>query len=170
MRIKYRYKILCVVGTRPNIMKVAPILKEIKKHNSFLSYFIKQRPDMIKQSKPLFDIIFGFFENNRVLLLFSIAIFYSIVIVINNANILAVTTIAILSFINLSMIATVHGMSTTYYPFSKISLIDGKKIEGKTLKFGEFIYLLKKDKKYFINKDQVKVIEQNLMKRKEENK
>lgn len=35
MRIKYRYKILCVVGTRPNIMKVAPILKEIKKHKRF---------------------------------------------------------------------------------------------------------------------------------------
>ena len=64
------------------------------------------------------------------------------------------------------MIAIAYGTATAYHPPSKIHLNDGKKYDGKIIKFGEFIYLVKKDKKYFINKDQVKVIEQDMMKKK----
>ena len=137
---------------------------EVKK-NKVISKFVNQKPELIKKSLNIFDIIFKFFENSKVLLFFAIAIFYSLMVTINNGTLLSITTIAILSFVNLSLIAITHGLSTAYYPPSKITLSDGKTIEGKTLKFGEFVYIIKKDKKYFINKDQIKIIEQDKMKK-----
>jgi len=136
------------------------------KKNKIVSKFVNQKSDLLKQSLNLFDIIFRFFENGKVLLFFSIAIFYSIMLIANNGTILLITTVAILSFINLSLIAIAHGLSTAYYPPSKITMTNGKTIEGKALKFGEFIYIIKKDKKYFINKDQIKIIEQDKIKKK----
>ena len=143
-------------------------IDEIKKTKPILNYFIKQRPELLNQSRNLFDNIFRFFENSKVLLLISVAIFYSVLITFDASNILLIITIAILSFINLSMIAIAYGTSTAYYPPSKITLVDGKTYKGRTIKFGDFIYIVKKDKKYFINKDQVKVIEQDIMKKKNE--
>ncbi len=140
-------------------------IEEIKKDKSILSKLIEQRPDVMKKSLSSLDRFFGFFEDGKVLLFISTAIFYSLIIAVNTVNVPLVITVAILSFVNLSLVAIAHGMSTAYYPQSKVVLIDGSSIEGKTIKFGEFICLIKKDKKYFVNKDQVKIIEQNIMKK-----
>jgi len=140
-------------------------ITEIKENKPVIAKMINQKQDLLKQSLNLFDLIFRFFENQKVLLILSTAIFYSIMITIRyNLDILSITSIAILSFVNLSLIAIAYGTSTAYNPFSKITLIDGKSISGKTIKFGEFVYIVKGKKKYFINKDQIKTIEQNVMK------
>lgn len=55
-------------------------------------------------------------------------------------------------------------MSNAYYPPSKIVLTNEKIIQDKILKFGELIQSINKDKKYLINKDQVVLIEQDVMK------
>jgi glucan phosphoethanolaminetransferase (alkaline phosphatase superfamily) len=138
---------------------------ELKK-NKTISNVLEKEPASLKKSLTIFDKIFGFLEKTWVLLFFSIAIFYSVMINVKNGNILSITVIAILSFVNLTLIAITQGLSTAYYPPSKITMVDGKIIEGKALKFGEFLHLLNKDKKYFINKDQIKIIEQDVMKKK----
>ena len=141
-------------------------INQINNMKTIESHLIPQKFISSKQTLDIFDKIFKFFENVNVLLIISISIFYSI-FVISTGNVLIVISIAILSFVNLSMIALVHGTSTTYYPRSKITLIDGNIIEGKTIKFGDFVYIINKTKKYFINKNQIKIIEQNIMKSKE---
>jgi len=59
-----------------------------------------------------------------------------------------------------------YGYRNARYPLAKIYLDDGKEIEGKILKFGDFIYVLEGDKKTFVNMDKVKYIEESLFKEK----
>lgn len=66
-----------------------------------------------------------------------------------------------------TMLALAYGYDNAYYPPAKIYLVDGRIMGGKLLKFDEFIYLLKGNKKTFINADKVKYIEENLFKEKE---
>ncbi len=100
------------------------------------------------------------------LFILSTALFYSLAIVIKyHLNVLSLTLTVILTFVNLSLMASAYGTSTAYYPFSKITLTNGKNISGKLMKFGDFIWIINGKKKYFINKNHVEMIEQNLMKK-----
>src|SRR3989338_1062492 len=87
-------------------------ITEIKENKPVIAKMINQKQDLLKQSLNLFDLIFRFFENQKVLLILSTAIFYSIMITIRyNLDILSITSIAILSFVNLSLIAIAYGTS-----------------------------------------------------------
>lgn len=116
-----------------------------------------------------------FFENKLVLFLLSTGIFYLIMTTINhattinNADVLPLTTVVVLSFFNLTMIAIAYGDSTAYYPQIKITFVDGETIEGKNLKIGEFICILSKGQLVYINKDHVKIISEDLMRKKDSN-
>ena len=141
-------------------------IEEIKKTNSLVSKAILQKQSLLGQSLNIFDIIFRFFENSNLLFILSTIIFYFVIATIKfNPNVLTLTAIGILSFVNLSLIATAYGASNTYYPFAKIIFNDNSTLYGKIIKFGEYIYMVKGKKKFFVNKDCVKTIEQNLMKK-----
>lgn len=73
-------------------------------------------------------------------------------------------SILLLVFVNFSLLAFAHGYTKSHYPLATITLENNKKISGKILKFGEYVYLLKKDepKKIFINKDKIVSIEEYL--------
>jgi len=43
-------------------------------------------------------------------------------------------------------------------------MVDGSIIEGKILKFGEYVHVLKDDKKIFINQDKINFVEESKFK------
>ena len=49
---------------------------------------------------------------------------------------------------------------------AKVYLVDEKIIEGKIVKFGDYVYLVKDDKKFFINQDKITYVEESLFKEK----
>ena len=64
------------------------------------------------------------------------------------------------------MVALAYGFGNAYYPLGKIYMVDGSIIEGKILKFGEYVSVLKDDKKIFINNDKINYIEESKFKEK----
>ncbi|MHA1828009.1 MAG: hypothetical protein ACTSX6_05095 [Candidatus Heimdallarchaeaceae archaeon] len=131
---------------------------------------LKKRPGIRKESLKLFDKIFKFFENNKVIFLVAVFILHTNIISLQTNNIVFISANFIFTFINFSLLAIAYGLSKAYHPKSKITLTNGKIISGKTLKYGDFIHIIDKDKKYFVNKDQVTVIEQSKFKEKWINK
>jgi hypothetical protein len=140
-------------------------IDELKKNKSPLAKFVEQS-DLKNYSKTLFNSLASFFENSKVLFVFSFFVFYSLIAIFDASNILFITILSIFSFINLTMLAIAFGCSKVYYAPTKIITIDGKTYDGRVIKHGDFIYLINKNKKYFINKDQVKIVEQDIMKQK----
>jgi len=112
------------------------------------------------------------FGNNDVLFLFSLIILWGSYSCISPETAFQPSTIflSILAFVNLTFLALTFGYTNAYYPPAKIVLENGNEINGKVLKFGEFVYLLKEneDKKLFINKDKIVYVEESLYKEKEE--
>lgn len=139
-------------------------INELTNQNKIIEKVINQTKNPEEKSVAIFTKINKILENQKTLLVLSLIILYSNIISVNASNILFLVANGILTFFNLSLFAMAYGLANAYYPLSKIWLTNGKVIAGKTLKFGEFIHLLTKDKKYFINKDQVIFIEQNKMK------
>jgi sRNA-binding regulator protein Hfq len=78
--------------------------------------------------------------------------------------------LSILTFLNMTFLALDFGYANAQYPHAKIVLENGSEINGKILKFGEFVYLLKEDeeKKLFINKDKIVYVEESFYKEKME--
>ena len=64
------------------------------------------------------------------------------------------------------MIAVAYGFRKAYYPPAKIYIEGGEVLEGRVLKFGEYIFMTKDDKKFFINKDKVRYVEESKFKEK----
>ena len=93
------------------------------------------------------------------LCLLSVLIFLTIAIALISPDLIQITTVLIFSFVNLSIIAAAFGISNANYSNSIITLSDGKELKGTLVKFGDFIHLVVKGKDYFINKDQVKLVE-----------
>lgn len=145
-------------------------VKDSISKNEIKGKLLKLRPDISKKSLKFVNSLFKFFEDSRVLFVFAFCVIYTNVIFLNTENVIFISGNLILTFFNLSFIAVAFGLASAYYPKSKITLANGKEISGKTLKFGEFIHLITKDKKYFVNKDHVVVIEQNIMKDKNDSK
>jgi len=110
------------------------------------------------------------FGNTSVLFLFSFVIVWSSYSCISPETALAPSTIflSILTFVNLTFLALTFSYTNAYYPPAKIILENGNEINGKVLKFGEFVYLLKEneEKKLFINKDKIVYVEESLYKEK----
>jgi sRNA-binding regulator protein Hfq len=112
------------------------------------------------------------FGNTGVLFLFSFIILWCSYSSISPETALLPSTIflSILTFVNLTFLALTFGYANAYYPPAKIILENGNEINGKVLKFGEFVYLLKEneEKKLFINKDKIVYVEESLYKEKTE--
>jgi len=107
-------------------------------------------------SRPFFSLTFSF-----------LSIFSFISVVINGIqNILLMSISIVFLFFSLSFIALTYGYSNAYYPKAKLYIKDGKMIEGRILKFDEFIYILNENKKIFVNKNDVVMIEEDLWKEK----
>jgi len=123
-------------------------------------------------SLPFYKISIKVFGNDSVLFLFSFVILWGSYSCISPETVLLPSTIflSILTFVNLTFLALTFGYTNAYYPPAKIVLENGNEINGKVLKFGEFVYLLKEneEKKLFINKDKIVYVEESLYKEKTE--
>jgi hypothetical protein len=69
-----------------------------------------------------------------------------------------------LTLFSLSFIALIHGYSNAYYPPAKLYLKDDQIVKGRLIKFDDFIYLINNDEKIFINKNNVVMIKENILK------
>lgn len=102
--------------------------------------------------------------NKWTLLFFSFITLLSSFQLYNSEKIIAFMFSLILTFFILTFIASAYGYSRSYYPPAKIYMSNGEIIEGKILKFSNFVYVLKGDKNIFINKDNITRIEESLFK------
>ena len=107
-------------------------------------------------------------ENYYALFAFSLIIVWSYYSNISPENILSPYAIflSILTFLNSTFLAINFGYASVYYPPAKITLENGSEINGKILKFGEFVHVLKEneEKQLFINKDKIVYVEESLWK------
>ncbi|MEM1582065.1 MAG: hypothetical protein QXK89_06105 [Candidatus Bathyarchaeia archaeon] len=77
----------------------------------------------------------------------------------------------ILAFLNYTFLALNCGYAGARYPYVKVVLKNGSEIEGRALKFSEFLHIIKEneEKKIFINRDSIVLIEMSLYGEKETN-
>lgn len=153
----------------PKLLKKADEKYEhIKMEDSFIGRIIKKNEsvDIIK----LFDLFYYKIPIKIIgskLLLF---IFSFITIILNlqlykSSDLLIFGFSLLLAFFILTMVALAYGYGNAYYPIGKILMVDGTIIQGKILKFGEYISVLKDDKKIFINKEKITYIEESKFKK-----
>lgn len=76
----------------------------------------------------------------------------------------------VLAFFILTMIALAYGFINANYPHAKVYLVDSGTIEGKVLKSGDYICILRDDKLIFVNKDKINYIEESLFDETKNNK
>jgi sRNA-binding regulator protein Hfq len=111
------------------------------------------------------------FGSKNTLFLFSFVILWTSYSCISPENAFSPSTIflSILAFVNLTFLALNFGYASSYYPPAKIILENGNEIDGKVLKFGEFVYVLKEneEKKLFVNKDKIVYVDESLYKEKD---
>lgn len=100
--------------------------------------------------------------NKFVLLFFSFETISSNFQLYESSELLIFGISLIFTFFILTMVAMAYGFGNANYPPAKIHMIDGEIIEGKILKISEYVYLLKDDKKIFINGDKINYFEENL--------
>ncbi|MEM5799308.1 MAG: hypothetical protein QXZ43_01420 [Candidatus Aenigmatarchaeota archaeon] len=165
-----------LVGEFKNSLKAK--IEEIRNKRTVVSRFISKEKeiwfkkrfghDFIQLSILVFyDIPINFFGNKKILLIFSFTSFLAVFYTISSNFILSASSFVI-SFFILTMIAFTYGFGDAYYPPSRITLVDGKIIEGNIIKFSDdFIFVLNENEKIFVNKDQIKTIKQSLWKEKE---
>jgi hypothetical protein len=103
-------------------------------------------------------------NRNLLFILSFITIFSLFSVCSNEINLLILSLSLVLTILSLTLIALAYGFSNAFYPPVKLYLDNGKVIKGIALKFGEFIYLIDKDKKIFINSSKVVRIEESLWK------
>ncbi|MCQ1536093.1 hypothetical protein FTO70_10460 [Methanosarcina sp. KYL-1] len=126
-----------------------------------------------KKPSELFNLIYNkiptkIYGNKKVLYIFSFVTIYSSFNLFNNTNSPLIISISLLlTLVTVTNIAISIGYHGAYYPTAKIFLDDGTVFEGKILKFGKYVSLLKDEKKIFINEDRINYVEENLFKEKE---
>ncbi len=111
----------------------------------------------------LYSIPIKFFGNRLLLIFFSFITIWGTLSLIN-AEIIQIAISLFFSFIILTMIALAYGFGIAYYPFVRIYLKNNKIIEGKILKFGDFVYILKENRKLFVNSSEIVLLEESLFK------
>lgn len=141
--------------------------------NKLGPYTTKLSESYTNQPSELFDLINNkiptkVFGNKKVLYIFSFVTIYSSFHLFNHTNSPLIITISLLlTLVTVTNIAISIGYHGAYYPTGKIFLVDGTVFEGKILKFGKYVSLLKDEKKIFINEDRINYVEENLFKEKE---
>lgn len=113
-----------------------------------------------------YEIPIKAFKNKLLLFLFSfVTIWITLSMIKINANIIDLTISLIFAFMIFTMLALAYGFGNAYYPFGTIHLKQSNTIiRGKILKFGDFIYVLNRNKKMFVNSSEVSFVEENLFK------
>lgn len=100
------------------------------------------------------------FGNPIALFIFSsITILSSILLYKSEEALISISLV--LTFYILTMVALSYGFNDANYPLAKIYLVNGAIIEGKILKSGDYIYVLKDGKHIFINKDKINYVEES---------
>lgn len=181
--IPIQFVVLCFISRNIKVQKVLRrygLLEEFKKRlrimlekfkdkNSIKAWAIKKEDwfkniDYIELNvKRLYEFLTKIFENKFLLFFISFTTIWITISTINR-SILVMAISSLFTFFILSMIAISYSFATAYYPYAKIYLKNDKVIDGKLLKFGNFIYLIKDDKKIFINSSEIVFIEENLFK------
>lgn len=155
----------------PELIKKAEEKREqIKLEDSFIGRIIKKNEsvDIIK----LFNLFYYKIPIKIIGSKLSLFIFSFITIILNiqlykSSDLLIFGFSLLLAFFILTMVALAYGYGNAYYPPGKIYMVDGTIIEGKILKFGEYVSILKDDKKLFINNDKINYVEESKFKKKE---
>jgi hypothetical protein len=157
--------------------RVEDKVNKTKKRESFLGCLIKSKESLVKTQFGLsytelgilayYTIPIKIFGNKMTLFMFSFLAILPNFYWFKSEVSLPFGISIVFTFIILTMIASAYGFGNAYYPPAKIYMDNGEIIEGKILKFGDFIYLLKRDKKIFINKDKINHVEESLFKEKE---
>lgn len=138
------------------------IEKEIE-HNSFIA---KNKDKYNWDLKEPIEIAFKkipvkIFGNKLILMFFSFLTIISNIQLYEYGNLLILGLSLLFAFIIFTMNALAYGFNTAQHPMGKICMVDGNIIEGKILKFGKYVQVLKDDKKIFINQDKINFIEES---------
>lgn len=147
-------------------------LEEIKKDNALLGNIIAVYETM-KNNKDPVSTFSSILEANRkissnylFLMLVSTISIFSLYRAISENSLIFIASTSVLGFFLFTMMALVYGFSTAYYPPAVIHLKNGEILQGKLLKFGDFVYLLDPEQKVkiFINKQEIMYLEESLFK------
>jgi hypothetical protein len=112
-----------------------------------------------------YEIPIKLFGNKITLIILSFLTIVSNLSLYKSEGLLFLMSVA-LAFLILTMVALAYGFGDAYHPPGKIHMVDGNVIEGKILKFGEYVCVLKDDKKIFINNDKINYVEESKFKEK----
>jgi len=107
------------------------------------------------------------FGNKNVLLFLSFLTIFSTSYFFINGTIVTFGLSVFFTFFILTLISISYGFASAYYPPAEILLDDGSKIEGKVIKFDEFIHLINENEKIFVNSSKVKIIRESKFKEKD---
>lgn len=137
--------------------------EQIKMEDSFVGRTIKDNDGESIDFKKLINLFYykipvKIIGNKSLLIIFSLTTIISNFQLYKSSDLLILGFSLLLAFFILTMVALAYGYSNAYYPFGKIYMVDGTIIEGKILKFGEYVSVLKGDKKFFINNDKISYI------------
>lgn len=152
-------------------------IESIKREESAKGRLVKKYEEIYKKRKGVdytdlhvqaFEGAKKLAENRYLQIIFSFILILSFLYSTNDDNIIVIGSTAIITFFGLSMIAFANGYRNIYYPPAKIILDSGETIQGKIIKFGDYIYLIEGNKKIFVNKDKVKFVEWSKFKEKED--
>jgi hypothetical protein len=113
----------------------------------------------------IYEIPIKLFGNKITLFIFSFLTILSNLCLYKLEGLLFLMSV-VFAFLILTMVALAYGFGDAYYPPGKIYMVDGSVIEGKILKFGEYVCVLKDDKKIFINSDKINYVEESKFKEK----
>lgn len=151
-------------------------LEDIKGRKSFFGQLIDIHENKFKKKYGLsyvdlsvliqYNIPIRFFGSKLVLFSYSFVAILSTLYVIESGDFLFSAASIILTFFVLTFVGTAYGFGSVYYPPVSIHLENGEVVEGRLLKFGDFIYVLKGDEKIFVNRDRVKYFKESLFKEK----
>jgi hypothetical protein len=152
-------------------------ISEIKIKKPFLGPLINFEGEWLKKTfrltwtelviKTHYLIPLKYFVGKKVLFLFSFLTILCNFYFYNSGILLIFGLSLIFTFVILTLIATAYGFSEAHYPPTKIYMKSGEIIEGKALKFGDFVYLVKEDKKIFINTNEIDHFEESLFREKD---
>lgn len=112
----------------------------------------------------VFNKLLEIFYNKNVLFLLSTITLISLLSVVSNNNLILFSFSLIVTLLTLTLVAIMYSAGSAYYPSAKVYLSDGKVVEGRIIKFGEFIYLVKNNEKLFLNKSYVKYVKESIFK------
>jgi hypothetical protein len=142
-------------------------LNQIKEQNSIMGKVANREGWIMSGVESVYyNIPIKLFGNKYILLLFSFETMLSNFRLFESTELIFFGVSLLFTFLILTMVALAYGYNNADYPYAKIYLGDDKIIEGKIVKFGDYVYLVKDDKMFFVNQDKITYVEKSLFKEK----